>query len=84
MSNNVEVKTTATKPLYLQHCSKGVQNFQRCCIQSEASLQPNLPSVYSPSICEACDSLDTIYSLYFVEAVGTVGGPAWLRVAENE
>lgn len=75
MSNNVEV-TTATKPLYLQHCSKRSRD---CCIQSEASLQLKLPSVNSPSICEASDSLTTIYHLYSVEAARTVGS----SLAEN-
>lgn len=56
-----------------------VQRFQRCCIRSEASLQLKLPSVNSPSICEASDSLTTIYHLYSVEAVRTVGS----SLAEN-
>lgn len=73
MSNNGEVTTTETKPLYLQHCSRGSRDFKGCYIQSEASLQPNLPSVTSPSTCAASDSLATIYNLCFVEAVGTAG-----------
>ncbi|KAF3842107.1 hypothetical protein F7725_024058 [Dissostichus mawsoni] len=63
MSDNVDVTTTATEPLYLQHCSKG----------SEASLQPKLTGVNSPSIREASDSLTTIHHLNLVEAVRTAG-----------
>lgn len=73
MSDNVDVTTTATEPLYLQHCSKGVQRFQKSCIQSEASLQPKLTGVNSPSIREASDSLTTIHHLNLVEAVRTAG-----------
>lgn len=67
-SDNNSNRTIVSATLF-----QGVQRFQRCCIQSEASLQPKLPSVNSPSIREASDSLATIYHLYFVEAGRTVG-----------
>lgn len=43
MSNNVEVTTTATEPLYLQHCSNGSRDFKGFAFRARHPSNPNYP-----------------------------------------
>lgn len=43
MSNNVNVTTTATKPLYLQHFSKGSRDFRGVAFRAKHPSNPNYP-----------------------------------------
>lgn len=82
MRNNVEVTTTATKPLYLQHCSKESRDFKHVALQERHPSNPNYPVwVPHPSVRPlTAQPPSTIFTPWRQRGQW---GPAWLRLTER-